>query len=71
MQQGCFTIHGRGIGLDEDYPSSSFLQRITIPSDACQRLARDLDLLGFRKGDIYPDLDNPSTELRTKWPPTI
>jgi hypothetical protein len=71
VQQGCFTIHGRSTGLDEDFPDTPFLQRITIPAESCRRLARDLDLLGLRKGDIYPDLDNLSIELRTKWRPTI
>ena len=69
VQQGAFTAHSYREPLEERKNCSLYLRRIVLKADRVQQLAADVELAGFRKGDIYPDLTNLATELKTAYPP--
>lgn len=70
VQQGCFTIHSRREPLNELRSFGRFLSKVIIPKEHVERIATQLYNSGFRKGDIFPDLQNLADELRAKYPPT-
>ena len=63
VQQGQFTIHVTSEPLDQMPDSVNWLRKIKIPAEAIPRVARELDVLGVRLADIFPDLQNLATEL--------
>ena len=70
VQQGCFTIHSNQAPLNSLEGSEKFLEKVIIPAECIWFVAQQVDVAGFRKGDIYPDLGNLAIELRTFYPPT-
>ena len=64
VQQGAFTVHSSDDPLNQMAGCQDWLKKIVIPSKTLSPLARELDLAGFRLGDLFPDLDNLATELR-------
>lgn len=64
-QSAAFTLHGSSISLEEvqDAGSFQFLHRATIPASAKKRLRRELDALGVRRANLFPDLQNLAKEL--------
>jgi hypothetical protein len=66
VQQGCFTIHSDQTPLEKRYKSERYLNCITIPADYVGRMAIEIDVCGFRKGDIYPDLGNLAAEMTSR-----
>jgi hypothetical protein len=69
VQQGCFTIHSDKTPLDERSGWKRYLSQITIPAQYITRMAFEIDLCGFRKGDMFPDLANLAAELRFRKSP--
>ncbi|TCC26324.1 FRG domain-containing protein [Kribbella sindirgiensis] len=70
VQQGCFTIHSPDYGVLnhlEDAPI--FLEKLVIPRSAVWQFARQVEICGYRPGDIYPDLEHLASELRGQYPP--
>lgn len=63
VQQGCFTIHASNTALNERPKNDKYLFPLVIPAERAKDIANELFVAGFRKGDIYPDLDNLSKEL--------
>lgn len=69
VQQGCFTVHSPdGLPLD-DGTAPGILWCLLIERKDVRRLAENLEDLGFRRGDIFPDLENLAKELAESWPP--
>jgi len=66
VQQGCFTIHSDQKPLTDNPESSSFLSEYIIPAEFIKDVANTIDVMGFRKGDIYPDLTNLAIELKSR-----
>jgi hypothetical protein len=64
MQQGAFTVHSSRTPLNVLGESDRWLRKYEIPAACVWPLARQLDLLGFRLGDLFPDLGNLARELR-------
>ena len=64
VQQGCFTIHSDKTALNECSGWKRYLSQITILAQYIEQVAFEIDLCGFRKGDIFPDLANLAAELR-------
>ena len=64
-QQAVFTVHSEP---DKALRSDS-LQIIDIPGKHCIELKRMLDVAGFNRASLFPDLDGLSTHLswRYKW----
>ncbi len=63
IQQGCFTIHSDKTALNSRKGSSEYLTKLTIPAETILSFAKEVEICGLRKGDIYPDLDNLANEL--------
>ncbi len=66
VQQGCFTVHSDRTALDIRPDRERYLSQITIPKQCIRQVASEIDLCGFRKGDIFPDLGNLADELRLR-----
>jgi hypothetical protein len=64
VQQGCFTIHSDKTALELRPRSEEYLSKVTIPAQCVRQMAFEIDLCGFRKGDIFPDLGNLAEELK-------
>lgn len=56
-QQGCFTVHSDKAPLESRDGSRNYLSKFVIPAEAIARFSREIEVCGFRKGDIYPALD--------------
>jgi hypothetical protein len=70
VQQGCFTVHSPDVpSLEADSFSEDFLWRLLIPRELVHRFARQVDRLGFRNGDLFPDLEHLADELKRFYPP--
>lgn len=70
VQQGAFTIHSTTAPLDSLQLPSEVLRRFVIPASSCVRLANELAIAGFRKGDIYPDLQSLAQDV-SKFSPRL
>lgn len=66
VQQGCFTIHSDRTPFNLRATSNRYLSRIVVPAKAVWQFANEIEICGFRKGDIYPDLGNLASELRVR-----
>jgi hypothetical protein len=69
VQQGCFTIHSYREPLNERENHEAYLSRIRIPTECVRDIAKQLDVCGFRKGDMFPDLQNLADEFKGIFPP--
>jgi len=63
VQQGCFTVHSDQAPLNRRHRADEYLAQLVVPAQAVRSLARELDICGFRKGDIFPDLEHLADEL--------
>jgi hypothetical protein len=70
VQQGCFTIHSDQTPLNQRVNNGAYLAQLVIPADCVARMAFEIDVCGFRKGDIFPDLGNLAAELKGLYTPT-
>jgi hypothetical protein len=69
VQQGCFTIHSDQVPLNTSTGHSRFIHSIRIPAASVRSLAREINICGLRKGDIFPDLGHLAEELKLSYPP--
>ena len=69
MQQGAFTVHAGDAPLNRMSNCDEWLVQYEIPDRVLSSMARQLDLLGFRLGDLFPDLGNLAKELRAVYRP--
>lgn len=69
MQQGAFTVHGSAMPLNRIVNHEQWLARFIIPSASRQRMADELKTLGFRLGDLFPDLVSLARELKARHKP--
>jgi hypothetical protein len=63
VQQGCFTIHSYQGPLNKREGHEDYLSGVRIPAHKVRELAMELDVCGFRKGDMFPDLGHLADEL--------
>jgi hypothetical protein len=64
MQQSAFTIHSFTKPLEDVQESNKWLIKIKVPQSALSIIALELELMGIKLSNIYPDLDNLSTEIK-------
>lgn len=64
MQQSAFTIHSEQMPLDKMPNSKNWLKKLIIPQERLSDIAMELELLGIRLSNVFPDLDNLSTEIK-------
>jgi hypothetical protein len=63
MQMAHFTIHEKREPLEQHSEACSFLKKYIIPSEFVQLIRYELSMLGIRRSNIYPDLDNLAQEI--------
>lgn len=63
VQQGAFTIHNTSTPLDALPLNGSPMKKIVVAAAGVHSVANELAVCGFRKGDIYPDLQNLARDL--------
>jgi hypothetical protein len=66
VQQGCFTIHSDRTPLNLRPDSQRYLTKLTIPAESLRRVALEIDICGFRKGDLFPDLAELANEMTSR-----
>lgn len=64
VQQGCFTIHSYQGPLNGRQGHEEYLSCLTVPAHKVRELAVELDVCGFRKGDMFPDLGHLADEFK-------
>ena len=69
VQQGCFTIHSYQGPLNAREGHELYLHELCIPAARIQHMARAIDICGFRRGDIFPDLEHLADELKGIYSP--
>lgn len=69
VQQGCFTIHSYQGALNRRQGSEGYLSSLRVPVNKIREIAIELDVCGFRKGDIFPDLQHLADELKGLYRP--
>jgi hypothetical protein len=69
VQQGCFTIHSYKGPLDKRSDNREFLSGFIIPANRVRDMAFSIDVCGFRKGDIFPDLEHLANEFKGRCRP--
>jgi hypothetical protein len=69
MQQGAFTVHSAKRPLEKMEGSSQWLRKFVIPAKAKEQMSWELKLMGFRLGDLFPDLGNLAAELKGRHVP--
>ena len=67
VQQGFFTIHSADAPLSEMQLPNGVLAKVTIPAQHVRALSFDVELCGFRRGDLFPDLQSLADELRVTY----
>lgn len=68
VQQGVFTVHSSPEELDRLDGSDRWLRQIVIPMQCKSRIAKELDILGVRLADLFPDLPNLAKEAMEVYP---
>ena len=64
--QSCmFTVHGNAAPLETLPNKTPFLHKYVIPKEALETLAEDLRILGVKRSQLFPDLENLARELRS------
>jgi len=58
IQQGAFTVHSSSRELDRLKDSDCWLRQLLIPRECKISIAKELDILGIRRADLFPDLEN-------------
>lgn len=66
VQQGCFTVHSDRTALNLRADNQVYLSKFVIPTQVIRSFSREVEVCGFRKGDIYPDLQHLAHELKVQ-----
>lgn len=69
-QQGAFTVHVIDTPLNQLPNCSDWLKRVIIPAQGVAGMARELDVLGVRLADLFPDLQSLAKEITNMYPPS-
>jgi len=69
-QQGAFTLHSSDAAINQLPSCENWLCKYIIPAKSAKPIARELDIMGFRRGELFPDLDNRAIELKGIYQPS-
>lgn len=69
VQQGCFTVHSADPPLERLELPDKVLTEVRIRAEHIRKLSFDIEVCGFRRGDMFPDLQNLADELRRSYGP--
>jgi hypothetical protein len=70
-QQGAFTIHVTEEPLNKMVGCDIWLKKIIIPAAYIPNIAMELDVLGIRLADLFPDLHNLAREIKNIHKPSL
>ena len=68
VQHGAFTVHDNETPLDQIPNAIKALRRIVIPRESRQLLAAELELCGFNRASLFPDVDNLAAHIKLATP---
>lgn len=71
MQQGAFTVHASEVPLNRMTNCQDWLRKFMIPAESVSTMAWELEIMGFRLGDLFPDLGSLANELKGVHRPNI
>ena len=63
VQQAGFTIHGGDTPLESHAKADEFLRKFVIPKNAREAFWKELWILGVRRSQLFPDIENLAREL--------
>ncbi|HVK94857.1 MAG TPA: FRG domain-containing protein [Noviherbaspirillum sp.] len=69
LQQGAFTIHSSRIPLDLLEGSDAWLRKLVIPAPDVDGFFKELNVLGIRQFNLFPDLSALTAELKAMYLP--
>lgn len=69
-QQGAFTVHVTDDPLEKLPGCDEWLKKIVIPAASIPRIAFELDVLGIRIADMFPDLHHLAIEITNMHKPS-
>lgn len=69
LQQGAFTIHSSRTPINLFDGCDAWLRKLVIDRGSVDSFFQELDLLGMRKSNLFPDLSALTSELRAMHPP--
>jgi len=58
-----YTIHGNEVPLNRIGDNSKFLRKYKIPKESKDKLRNELSILGIRRSNLFPDLQNLAKEI--------
>jgi hypothetical protein len=67
LQMGRFTFHSIATPIQHLPGSADWLHRYIIPKEHKQKVRLQLDAMGIRRSNIFPDLTNLAAELSGTW----
>lgn len=67
VQQSAFTVHSSQIDLNHYPGNETFLKKIYLPMESLPEISYELDVLGFKPSNIYPDLGYLAKETRKRY----
>lgn len=65
LQQGAFTIHSNRMPLNLLPGSETWLRKLVIQGGDVAGFLNELDILGIRKANLFPDLTSLASELKS------
>jgi hypothetical protein len=68
-QQGAFTVHVADEPLNLISGSDEWLKKFAVPLEHIPRMALELDILGLRLSDLFPDLYHLAREIKKEHRP--
>jgi hypothetical protein len=69
VQQGAFTVHPSDLPLNKIKGCENWLRQFVIPAKDMPLMAWELEEMGFRLADLFPDLSHLAIELKARHTP--
>lgn len=69
LQQGAFTIHSSRMPINHFEGCEHWLRKLVIEHCVVESFFEELDLLGMKKSNLFPDLSALTSELKAVHPP--
>lgn len=63
LQGSAFIVHDGPVALETHPSAPDFLVGFRVPSSAKKGLSQHLSLLGVRRSNLFPDLDNLAVDI--------
>lgn len=64
LQQAAFTVHSNRTPIDQLPGADTWLRKLVIPNESICDFFEELNVLGMRKSNLFPDLPSLASELK-------